>query len=146
MTETTEHYFEGTVKWARVHSTDKFGKYSFNFYPKDAETRKAIKLTGVRNNVKEDDEGGLFYVFRRNGEDGPPMITDDAGTKIDALLGNGTEVIMKLSVEKFQSREHGDVTRSKVLGLVVKKLVEYKPEPKDTVEKPAPEKPAGMPF
>jgi hypothetical protein len=147
LTDTTEFYFKGKIFWAFVHKTDKYDKYSFNFVPEDAEVRKAVKATGVRNGIKEDKDGNLFYKFRRDAKDGPIYVTDPEGKPIESLIGNGSDVVVKLGVEKFVSPTHGPVVRSKVLGVVVTNLIPYeKKEAAPDPDRPVAEKPAGMPF
>lgn len=141
-----DFYFEGMFKWARVHTPQTFSNgdkvYGLSFYPKDDATRRALKATGIRNEIKEDDDG-FFVQLRRKAEDGAPMVTDPEGNKIDKLVGNGSRGKVKLNVEEFVSTKYGKVVRSTLVGVIVSELVEYNPEPK--AEAPA-EKPADVPF
>ena len=128
MTEKTEYVFHGTIQWAySLFEKGKYGDYRLKFYPKDAATRKAIRDTGTQAKVKEDNDG-FFYNFKS--EIAVP-VTDTSGERIEARIGNGTEVAIKLLVEKFPSQKYGTVARTKLLGVVVTTLVVYeKPEDK----------------
>jgi hypothetical protein len=121
-----EFYFTGKAAWVS-RKPNKWGKFSFNFYPVDAAGRKAVKDTGIKNKVQEDDGSksnveGLFYTFRA---DTLYPITDATGADISDMIGNGSEVTVKLEVETFDSAEHGPQARSKVLGMVINKFIPY---------------------
>lgn len=106
--------------------------WTMNFYPPTAADRKAIKATGIKNDVKEDDGEksgieGLYYVFRSK-EQYP--IVDSNGTPLEKLVGNGSEGEITLEVETFVSPKHGPQARSKLLAVKVENLIEYVPEEK----------------
>lgn len=122
-----EYEFEGTVKWAQVQRPDKkYGDYRLQFYPGDADTRKAVKATGTMCKVKEDDDG-FFYTFRSEIQ---PSVTDAAGNPFAQLIGNGSSAAVRITVEKFVSQQHGDVARTKLKAVIVTKLIPY--EKKET--------------
>ena len=138
---TTYHTFPGTVKWAKVFKTDKFGNYVIDFYPLNKDIRQAVKNTGIRNKINEDNDGELFYKFRRPHqkvqsqtgevwEFGPPKVVDMAGDPITDLIGNGSEVEVTISVYDFNSKEHGTGKGHKLEEIRVLSLVPY--VPKDT--------------
>ena len=136
---TVFYTFSGTVKWAKVYRPDKFGNFTIDFYPKDKEVRKAIKDTGIRNRLYEDDEGNFFYRFRRAErkenkktkemmEFGPPKVLDSDGEPMTDLIGNGSEITVKISVYDFSSPEHGTGKGHRLEEVMVENLVEYKKE------------------
>lgn len=134
-----EYYFSGKAAWLNT-KPDKWGKFTLCFYPADAETRKAIKDLGLRNQLNEDDGKksgveGFFYRFKSPG--GPFVLTDEAGEPITSMIGNGSDITMKLEVETFTSKDHGEVKRSNVLGIVVNKLIEFVPEKQEQKDVPA---------
>jgi hypothetical protein len=123
-----ENYtFSGKIAWASVTKPNKYDKFSLNFYPQGGEDRKAIKATGIRNGIKEDDGAksgveGFFYVFRSEAQ---PSVTDSDGNPVTVLIGNGSEADITISVEKFNTKDYGEVTRSKLVSVVVTKLIPY---------------------
>lgn len=129
---TTEYIFDGKVKWAQVQRPDKkYNDYRLLFYPGDADTRKAIKSTGTMCKIKEDDDG-FFYQFRSEIK---PTVTDAEGNPFTGLIGNNSDVTVRITVEKFTSPKHGDVARTKLVGVVITKLIPYeKKEAEATVE------------
>lgn len=131
-----EHYtFSGKIAWAFVSKPNSYGKFSLNFYPKDGEDRKAVKATGIRNGIKEDDGSksgveGFFYVFR---SDAAPSVTDSNGDPVTVLVGNGSEADITISVEKFMTKDYGEVTRSKLVSVVLTTLIPYEKKEPATV-------------
>lgn len=128
-----EYYFSGKAGYVSKNGR-KFGeepeKWSMRLYPRTAADRAEIKATGIKNKTQEDDGvksgvEGLYYTFRSNT---PYPITDKDGNDITVLVGNGSEVTVKLEVEAFNSPKYGAQARSKLLGVIVTNLIEYKPE------------------
>lgn len=116
--------------------------WSFRFYT-DAEGRKAIKATGMKNKVQEDDGEksgveGMFHIFRAKEEF--PIVNPD-GSEITDAISNGAEVTVDLVVETFTSKIHGPQARSAVARVVVNKYVPYV-KPEVTAEEPKEELPA----
>jgi hypothetical protein len=125
-TEKKEYIFKGTVKWLTNFQSKEYGNYNFLFFPTDAATRKAVKDTGIRNGVKEDDDG-FYYTFR---SDEPFVVLDAEGKVYSGKIGNGSTVDLRLVVEKFDTAKYGRVARGTIESVVITKLVEYNPEPK----------------
>lgn len=134
---TTYHTAVGKVRWAQVYRPNKFGNYQINFYPESKEVRKAIKDTGFRGGVKEDDEGNFFYNFRRKptikvkGEEidvGPPKVTNAEGEAITDLIGNDSVVEITFSIYDYNHPEHGQGKGSRLEGLKVLDLVKFERE------------------
>lgn len=150
----TEYIFEGKLTYPFLQNyNQKYEKYSTNFYPSSPEDRKAIKATGTKCGLKEDDKGDFFYTFTAP-KDEKPQVTDAEGQPIPAtvLIGNGTEARVKITVEKFTSAKWGDIARTRLVGVVIDKLIEYvKPVASETTgasseHDPAPTEKKRMPF
>lgn len=136
-------FFDGIANWAQVQRPNKFGAYSINLVV-DAPTRKAVKQTGAKLNVKETDEGEFFYTFRRkatlrkkNGEVvemDPPTVTLADGTPYTGLIGNGSKVTVKVEVYEFQGgvdangQKYDGGKGTRLVGVRINELVEYKKE------------------
>jgi hypothetical protein len=125
-----EYTFEGTVRWAFVTNVNQYGKFSLNLYVDD-KTRKAIKATGTKNGLKEDDQG-FYYVFR---SDEKPVVVDGAGQPVTEIVGDGSKVRIAVTVEKFDSK-HGPNARTKLKTVVVDELVPYESKAKVNVPQP----------
>lgn len=127
-----EYRFSGKAAWVSTRP-NKWGKYSFNFYPQSAADRKAVKDTGIKNKVQEDDGSksgveGLFYVFRS--EILYPITHN--GAALDGMVGNGSDVTVTLEVETFDSKEHGPQARSRIVTLNIDNLIPYEKKEKST--------------
>lgn len=99
-------YFHGKAKWLKARKPDeKYGNYTVNLYP-TPESRNLIAESGLQISPKQD-EDGEFYVFRRPHqkliksevvEFGPPQVLNPDSTVFDGLVGNGSDVTIKVSV------------------------------------------------
>jgi hypothetical protein len=132
---TKEYIFEGKATWL-LSRPNKFGFYTVNFYP-DAETRKAVKATGVKNNPKLDENDEVFFIFRSANQ---YPVLDPAGEPLKVMVGNGSKIKLKLKVETFDS-QFGPNARSEIVEIIVTDLIPY--EKKDKTEKQ--EKSASLP-
>lgn len=133
------YYFTGKACWVK-DKPNKWGKWDMTFYP-DKTTRDAMKATGFKNKTKVNEEekgtpenlwGQQFYTLRNDKQ--AYAILDAEGKAMTKLVGNGSEVTVKLSVELFNSPEHGPSARSRLEGVVVNNLVEYTRPVETTVE------------
>lgn len=125
------HYFTGKSQWAKVHKPDeKYGKYSIDVLL-DMTQYKDMKALGLKNNGKPDDSGKMWVTFRRNKDDGAPVVVDAAGEPSQDTIGNGSTCTVKLDVEKFVSKKYGAVTRSTMQSVRIDELVIYDPEKKE---------------
>lgn len=125
-----EYSFSGKVKWL-MRRPNEWGKYTLQFYG-DKDTMKAVKATGIKNAVKVDDSGEMYYTFRSNTD--PFLVQDVTGSPVTALIGNGSDVTVSLGVETFVSPAHGKSARSEVISVTIDKLIEYTPEPRAETE------------
>lgn len=104
----TEHILlNGTCKWAKVRKPDdKYNNYTIDLYM-DKESFSAFELSGLQLTPKED-EDGRFVRFRRPEEKmikgevihyGPPkVVNSDNEVLPDTLIGNGSDVTVRVSV------------------------------------------------
>lgn len=127
MTTTNRDYiFTGKGNWVKSAPSvfsDGTSAYTMSFYPDSVQTRKAVEATGAKNKVKLDDDGHAFFSLRNKDE--PYKIIDAEGNPITDLIGNGSEVKIKLNVEAFTSPKYGPTARTKLLEVMVTKLVAY---------------------
>ena len=124
-----DYVFEGKAAWVSK-KPNKWGKFSLNFYPDDAAGRKAVKDTGIKNKVQEDDGSksgveGLYYTLRSTS---PYPILDTSGNEVEGMIGNGSRIQVHLMVETFDSKEHGPQARSELSHVVVTDLIPYEPK------------------
>lgn len=108
----------GKIKWFRL-TPNKWGKYSFCFYPSSSEERKKIADMRIKNLLNED-EDGLFYRFS-SAEKFKVVDRNDAPV---SKFGNGTEVDLHIILEEFKSK-FGPVRRAVVDKIVVTKVVPF---------------------
>lgn len=129
-----EYTFFGKAKWMQFLKPDrKYGDYRLSFYPADDATRKAIKATGTKCGVKEDDGSkgepeGFYYAFKA---DKPFPVTDPQGNDITVPIGNGSDIQLTISVDDFVSPKFDPTARTRVESVVVTNLLKYDPPKKD---------------
>lgn len=106
---TKYYYFSGPCKWAKVYEPDDFQgerKWKIDVYL-DKRQLKELKESGIKLKVREDEEGGKFVTFTRamfkEGKDKnlkeytpPRILAADSKTEITDLIGNGSEVTVKI--------------------------------------------------
>jgi nitrogen fixation protein FixH len=127
-----EYIFSGKAAWVGTKGTDfndgKGPVWSLAFYPRTAADRKEVQATGIKNKPMIDDgkgieEGLIFFRLRNN--QGPYSIIDSKGEPLTVPVGNGSEVMLKLLVETFNSEKHGPQARSWVTEVMVTDLIPY---------------------
>lgn len=136
------YQFDGKLAYVtkngKQFKEDEAPVWTIRLYPRTAADRAAIKATGVKNKVQEDDGSksgveGLFYTFR---SDAPYEIVTPSGEPIEKMVANGSEGIITLSVETFMSPKFGQQARSKLLKVEITNFIEYVPEAKADAELP----------
>lgn len=144
---TKEYIFTGKGAWVSKNAqTFANGDtvWGLALYPRTAADRKEIKATGIKNREMIDDgkgiEEGLVY-FRLRNKTGPYKIVDPQGNEVEALVGNGSEIAVKLAVETFNSPKFGPQARSTVTEVVVMKLIPYAPKDIEPVAVETPDLP-----
>jgi hypothetical protein len=121
-----EYTFAGTGSWISKNAyTFQNGDvvWSMSFYPKTAADRKEIMATGIKNKPILDDDGLPYFKFRNKTE--AYAILNPDGSPVEGLVGNGSEVLIKLVVETFNSPKFGPQARSALTEVIVTKLVPY---------------------
>ena len=131
-----EFTFSGKAKYFMFRNQSKYGDFRMNFFPADDATRKAVKATGTKCGVKEDDGArggpdGFFYTFVNKDNN---LIVE--GVPEGALVGNGSDVTITISVEQFVSPKFGPTARTRLEKVVVTNLIPYE-KPVETSEVPA---------
>ena len=137
-------YLSGKAKWAKLFKPDeKYGNYQIDLYL-DKASEELFDTIGLQLTKKKNEEGA-FVTFRRapkkliKGElvdFGPPTVLDKDNNPINLLVGNGSEVTIKIAAfDTVKGKGHRlDTVR-------VEKLVEYNaPKREDEANRPP------MPF
>lgn len=120
-------YFKGKCNWAKLFKPDeKYDFYGLDFYPDDVE---AFQKTGTRLSPHKTEDGDVFFKIKRRpttmikGELvdlGKPKVFDKENQPLEKLVGNGSEVTVKIAV--YDSAK-GKGTRLE--SVRVENLVEY---------------------
>lgn len=128
------YYFSGKAKWAKVydfHIDPEYGHRSIDVYLDD-KSLDLFKNSGSQLKLREDDEG-KYVSFRRDhmkvikGEEvvfGPPTVLDSEGTPMTALIGNGSDVVVKVTMYDYNYKGKAGVG-TRLDGVRVDNLVEY---------------------
>ena len=132
---TQTHYLKGKAQWAKLFKPDeKYNKYSIDL-GMDQEEAEKFKKIGLKNTLKERD--GLYWVSIRRDPDklawingtqqpaGKPSVLDSDGHPLDKLVGNGSDVIVKLTTYDYDNK-NGKGVGSRLESVRVDKLVEYR--------------------
>lgn len=94
-------YFKGKAKWARLLSPDeKYNKYNISV-GLDSKQYKELQALKVKNSGKLDDDGIFWVSFNRKAELGAPKCVDSAGDPVSDLVGNDSEVTIKVEVKTW---------------------------------------------
>ena len=132
-------YITGKCKYARLSNPDPvYEKWSIAVYPADQadlDKIKKLKEEGIKNELKKDDDG-YYMTFsrplkikRKTGQVQPmeaPVVTDKEGVIVTEMLGNGSDVTIKL--ETYGGAGPGGFGRYKAARLAavrVNNLVPY---------------------
>lgn len=149
---TETYFFNGKCKWAKVYKPDtKYEpQYNIQLYL-DKENEGILKESGLGLKVKED-EDGRYVGFRRKvagpewrPDMGPPKVIDAGGGDFSDLIGNGSDVTLK--VEVFDTPRTGGKGH-RLETVRVDKHVKYEAPREEGTPEPQQEtkKPKGMPF
>lgn len=105
---TKVEYFSGECRWAKVYKPDeKYGKYSIDVKVDDLPKFKSL-------GVKASDRDG-WVTFRRDPEGkawkdgkqiiaGKPLVVDAEGKPFDEIIGNGSEVTVKVETYTYDNK------------------------------------------
>lgn len=133
---TNYYYLSGKAKWAKLFKPDdKYKNWQINVYLDDA-SKKTFTESGMSMQPKRDDDGE-FITFRRPEAKlikndlikfDPPTVLDADGKPLDKLVGNGSEVTIKVVVyDTIKGKGH------RLEAVKVNKLVEYVKQDTPTV-------------
>lgn len=122
------YYLSGKAKWAKLFKPDdKYKNWQIQVYLDDA-SMKIYDETGMSMQKKRDDDG-VFVTFRRPEAKvikdelvkfDPPAVLDADGNKLDQLVGNGSEVTIKVIVyDTMKGKGH------RLEAVKVNKLIPY---------------------
>lgn len=136
-------YLSGKTKWAKVRKPDeKYNNFQVPLYL--SPESMAIYDTLGLSLSKRTDEDGTFVTFKRPVSKliknevvnfGPPKVFNPDNSEFDGLIGNGSEVMVKVAVyDTMKGRGH------RLESVRVEKLVEYhRPQEATTLPGGAPE-------
>lgn len=121
-------YLSGKTKWAKVRKPDdKYNNFQVPLYL-NPESMKVYDTLGLSLSKKEDEEG-TFVTFKRPVSKliknelvnfGPPKVVNADNSEFDGLIGNGSEVTVKVAVyDTMKGPGH------RLESVRVEKLVEY---------------------
>lgn len=122
------YYLSGKAKWAKLFKPDeKYKNWQIQVYLDDA-SMKTYDESGMTMQKKRDDDG-TFVTFRRPEAKvikdelvkfDPPSVLDTDGNKLDQLVGNGSDVTVKVIVyDTMKGKGH------RLEAVKVNKLVPY---------------------
>lgn len=150
MRQTRYVFVRGKAKWCRLinpdTSFDSKGKWNMVLYPDDKSWTEILELKkeGIRNVLKRDEDGN-YTQFSRNtmkkikGSEIPmlpPEIIDKDGNPLrNVIIGNGSDVIVKLEVYYFhppaQPKTETGTAAARIMTVRVDNLVPYTKESYD---------------
>ena len=122
------YYLTGKAKWAKLFKPDdKYKNWQIQVYM-DEPSMKTFEESGMTM-TKKTDEDGSFVTFRRPEAKvikdelvkfEPPTVLDAEGNKLDQLVGNGSDVTVKVIVyDTMKGKGH------RLEAVKVNKLVPY---------------------
>lgn len=122
------YYLSGKAKWAKLFKPDdKYKNWQIQVYL-DAASMKQYDESGMTMAKKQDDDG-VFVTFRRPEAKvikdelvkfDPPTVLDTDGNKLEQLVGNGSDVTIKVIVyDTMKGKGH------RLEAVKVNKLVPY---------------------
>jgi hypothetical protein len=120
-------YFKGKCKWAQVYKPDEeYDNFKINVYL-DEPSMELFKSSGLQLTPKED-EDGTFVTFRRPNYKqikkdlvhfGAPKVMNEAGEPLQDLIGNGSEVVVKVVAYPSKKGKGHRLEAVKVTDLIV---------------------------
>ena len=129
-------YVEGKCKWARTQTPDPWGNYKITLYP-TPESLEKIRELGLKNTLKKDEEG-YNVTFRRPTSKlmrgkittfAPPIMLDIEGNPLyDVMIGNGSDVTLRLEVYDYTHPVGGKGTAARLAAIRVDNLVPFQKE------------------
>lgn len=136
MAKTEYVYLQGKAKWARLAQPDPWGNWKITLYltPDSYNKMNELKMEGVKNTIRKD-EDGYHVVLRRPqqkmmkgkviGLAPPEVINPDQTPLRDMLIGNGSDVTVKLEVYEHGTPSGGKAKAARLMGVRVDNLVPF---------------------
>ena len=129
---TKEVILQGKAKWASLHRPDKFDAYSINLYMTD-ESIAVFNTLKLKTELKKDEDGyyakfrcplqkmmrGKLVALPR------PAVVDKDHRPIETIVGNGSDVTLKLDWYDYKSPKGEKGYAVRLTGVRVDNLVEY---------------------
>jgi len=132
---TEYHVYQGKAKWVKPQAPDKYGNWSMVFYPNMDSYNKILELKerGLKSEIKKD-EDGYHITFRRPQQKvyagkvkgfAPPQIVGPDGLPFDQLIGNGSDVSVKVEVFSYKTPQGNEGLAARWLALRIDNLIPY---------------------
>ena len=119
------HYFTGECKWARVQTPDdKYKKYSIDV---KLDEKQMYEYGNLKLKGKPREGFVTFSSYPDKKNSGPakkPEVVDAEGNPCDALIGNGSNVTVKVETYSYNN-EYGKGNGSRLVAVKVNELKEY---------------------
>lgn len=136
MAKTEFVYLKGKAKWVRHTSVNPWGKWAMTLYPDEASYDVIMKLKeeGLKNTMKKDEDGYNLSFSRPQNKTmkgkvvafTPPEILTKEGVPLrDTLVGNGSDVTVKLAVYQHGTPGGGKAKAARWEALKVDNLVPF---------------------
>lgn len=129
-------YLQGKAKWARVTTPDPWGNWKITLYltPDSYNEVMRLKAEGLKNIIKKDEDGHHVTLRRPVNKEikgklvgfAPPEVINPDGTPLrDVLIGNGSDVTVKLEVYSHKTPGGGQAKAARLQGVRVDNLVVF---------------------
>jgi len=136
MAKTDYVYLQGKAKWARLQTPDPWGNWKVTLYlnPEGYNTFTQLKEEGVKNTIRKDEDGYHVVLRRPTSKEmrgkvqgfAPPEVINPDGTPLrDVLIGNGSDITVKLEVYSHKTPGGGTAKAARLLGVRVDNLVPF---------------------
>lgn len=130
------YYFTGTCKWAKLQSPDEmYDTFNVCLYM-DEESEKAFDSSPFTMNYRTDDDGRFIRFRRANAPKevrgrlvhpgGKPLVMDKEGNVFDGLVGNGSNVTVKILAYPYKYGSKSGFGH-RLEAVKINELVEYEP-------------------
>lgn len=132
-------YLKGKGSWIRTQTVNPWGKWTCTLHPnpgEDLEKIRELQAQGLKNLMKKDDDG-YFITFSRPTERvdklgrktglAPVEVMLPNGQKYDGLVGNGSDVTIKLEVYEHKTPGGGKAKAARLAAIRLDNLVPYEP-------------------
>jgi len=129
-------YLQGKAKWARLTTPDPWGNWKLTLYLTPDSYNKFIELKneGVKNVVRKDEDGYHVILRRPTSKEirgkvqgfAPPEVINPDGTPLrDIMIGNGSDVTVKLEVYSHKTPGGGTAKASRLNSVRVDNLIPF---------------------